>query len=255
MNLFGRLGRRGRITEDDLETALREVRIALLEADVNFQVVRDFIARIRERALGTEVLQSITPGQQVIGVVNEELVEILGGDQQPLLLAEKGPTTVLIVGVQGSGKTTLAARMAMHLRGEGLKPAKTFLGLDIEDSRDMVLLLIEAHLSRGILEKLAETCQFDESPGSGIASGIGTMSYGAQVIVDADTGEQATEAAVARLQEAGVPVLGASDHTVTHSLYIQDPDGNEIELYIDVQPEAWRDDPGLVFAPIKPLKL
>ncbi len=61
--------------------------------------------------------------------------------------------------------------------------------------------------------------------------------------------------AVARLQEAGVPVLGASDHTVTHSLYIQDPDGNEIELYIDVQPEAWRDDPGLVFAPIKPLKL
>ena len=119
---FGRLGRRGRITEDDLDTALREVRIALLEADVNFQVVRDFIARIRERALGTEVLQSITPGQQVIGVVNEELVEILGGDQQPLLLAEKGPTTVLIVGVQGSGKTTLAARMAMHLRGEGLKP-------------------------------------------------------------------------------------------------------------------------------------
>jgi catechol-2,3-dioxygenase len=61
--------------------------------------------------------------------------------------------------------------------------------------------------------------------------------------------------AVARLKEAGVPVLGASDHTVTHSLYIQDPDGNEIELYIDVQPEAWRDDPGLVFGPIKPLKL
>ena len=119
---FSRLGRGGRITEADLDAAMREVRVALLEADVNFQVVRDFIARVRERANGAEVLQSITPGQQVIGIVHDQLVEILGGNEEPLLRAEKGPTKILVCGVQGSGKTTLAARLALHLQQDGLRP-------------------------------------------------------------------------------------------------------------------------------------
>lgn len=119
---FSRLGRRGRISEQDLDEALREVRIALLEADVNFKVVRDFVARVRERALGAEVLNSLTPVQQVIGVVNEELVAILGGNQEPLRREQQGPTRILLCGIKGSGKTTLAARLALHLRGQGMKP-------------------------------------------------------------------------------------------------------------------------------------
>ena len=119
---FARLGRGGRITEADLDAAMREVRVALLEADVNFRVVRDFIARVRERATGAEVLQSITPGQQVIGIVHDQLVEILGGNEEPMLRAEKGPTKILVCGVQGSGKTTLAGRLALHLQQDGLRP-------------------------------------------------------------------------------------------------------------------------------------
>ena len=99
------------------------MRVALLEADVEFRVVREFVARVRDRAAGAEVLQSITPGQQVIGVVHEELVAILGGGQEPLLRSGDGrPTVVLVCGVQGSGKTTLCARLALHLQRDGLRP-------------------------------------------------------------------------------------------------------------------------------------
>ena len=119
---FRRLGSSGKIAEKDLDEALREVRIALLEADVNFKVVRDFIARVRERALGQEVLNSITPGQQVIGIVHDQLVEVLGRDHHALRYATDGPTTVLIVGAKGSGKTTLAARLALRFKKEGRTP-------------------------------------------------------------------------------------------------------------------------------------
>ena len=119
---FRRLGQHGKITEEDLDAALREVRVALLEADVNFKVVRDFIAAVRERALGQEVMQSITPAQQVISIVHAQLVEILGGDQQPLKRASQGPTKILLCGIKGSGKTTLAGRLALHLRSQGLRP-------------------------------------------------------------------------------------------------------------------------------------
>src|SRR5262245_31185830 len=119
---FRRLGSHGKITEEDLDAALREVRVALLEADVNFRVVRDFIAAVRERALGQDVMQSITPAQQVIGIVHQQLVDILGGDQQPLKRAPQGATKILICGVKGSGKTTLAARLALHLRQQGMRP-------------------------------------------------------------------------------------------------------------------------------------
>ena len=119
---FRRLGSRGKISESDLDEALGEVRRALLEADVNFQVVRDFIARVRERALGADVMQSITPGQQVIGIVHQQLVEVLGGDQEPLRRADSGPTTILVCGLKGSGKTTLAARLGQHLKRQGRNP-------------------------------------------------------------------------------------------------------------------------------------
>jgi signal recognition particle subunit SRP54 len=121
-NTFRRLGQHGKITEADLDAALREVRVALLEADVNFKVVRDFIAAVREKALGQDVMQSITPAQQVIGIVHQQLVEVLGGDQQPLKRASQGPTKILVCGVKGSGKTTLAARLALHLRTQGMRP-------------------------------------------------------------------------------------------------------------------------------------
>ena len=119
---FKRLGTRGKITEEDLDVALREVRVALLEADVNFKVVRDFIARVRERALGADVTQSVTPGQQVISIVNEELVEVLGGDPEPLQIASSGMTTILVCGIKGSGKTTLVGRLGMRLKRDGMKP-------------------------------------------------------------------------------------------------------------------------------------
>lgn len=121
-NTFRRLGQHGKITEADLDAALREVRVALLEADVNFKVVRDFIAAVREQALGQDVMQSITPAQQVIGIVHQQLIEVLGGNQEPLKRASQGPTKILVCGVKGSGKTTLAARLALHLRTQGMRP-------------------------------------------------------------------------------------------------------------------------------------
>ncbi|HYM15570.1 MAG TPA: signal recognition particle protein [Dehalococcoidia bacterium] len=120
--VFQKLGSHGTISEKDLYEAMREVRIALLEADVNFKVVRQFIATVRERALGAEVLKSLTGPQQVIGIVNEELVNILGGSPATLQLASKPPTVVMLVGLKGSGKTTTAAKLALHLRKQGARP-------------------------------------------------------------------------------------------------------------------------------------
>ncbi len=121
-SVFKRLGSKGRLTEKDVDDALREVRLALLEADVNFKVVKDFIARLRERSLGSEVLESLTPSQQVIKVVNEELTVILGGASSHLAQAPRLPTVMMLVGLQGSGKTTTAAKLALHLRSSGQRP-------------------------------------------------------------------------------------------------------------------------------------
>ncbi len=120
--VFRKLGSQGTIREADLDEAMREVRIALLEADVNFKVVREFIANVRARALGADVLQSLTPTQQVVGIVNEELVHILGENQAGLQFAAKPPTAIMLVGLKGSGKTTTAAKLALHLRKQGQKP-------------------------------------------------------------------------------------------------------------------------------------
>jgi signal recognition particle subunit SRP54 len=120
--VFRKLGGRGAITEKDLDEALREVRLALLEADVHYKVVKDFVAAVRERALGSEVLQSLTPMQAIIDIVNQQLVEVLGGGHAKLERANKPPTVIMLVGLKGSGKTTTAAKLALHLRRSGEKP-------------------------------------------------------------------------------------------------------------------------------------
>ncbi len=119
---FKRFGSRGVVTEEDLDQALREVRMAMLEADVNFKVVREFTARVKEKALGAEVLRSLTPAQQVIGIVHDELVDLLGGEAPRLESASKPPTVLMLVGLQGSGKTTSIAKLANLLKKEGQRP-------------------------------------------------------------------------------------------------------------------------------------
>lgn len=120
--VFGRLTGKGRLTEKDIDEALREVRLALLEADVNLKVVKGFIARVRERALGADILESLTPGQQIVKLVHEELVSVLGGKGSFLNPAPQPPSVVMLVGLQGSGKTTTASKLALHLRRSGQKP-------------------------------------------------------------------------------------------------------------------------------------
>jgi signal recognition particle subunit SRP54 len=120
--VFQKLGSHGTISEKDLDEAMREVRIALLEADVNFKVVRQFIAAVKEKALGAEVLKSLTGPQQVVSIVNDELVAILGGNPSTLQMASKPPTVIMLIGLKGSGKTTTAAKLALHLRKNGGKP-------------------------------------------------------------------------------------------------------------------------------------
>jgi signal recognition particle subunit SRP54 len=116
-----RLRGKARITEADLDESLREIRLALLEADVNFKVVKEFVARVRERALGADVLNGVNPGQQIVKIVHDELVAVLGGERHKLRLDAK-PSVLMLVGLQGSGKTTTAAKLAVRLRKDGKRP-------------------------------------------------------------------------------------------------------------------------------------
>lgn len=109
---------RGKLSEDDVDKAMREIRLALLEADVNFKVTKKFVAGVREKAIGAGVLDSLDPGQMVVKVVNEQLTELMGGSGRDLAFASKGPTVILMAGLQGSGKTTATAKLAKHLKGE-----------------------------------------------------------------------------------------------------------------------------------------
>jgi len=118
-SVLHRLSGRGRLTERDVDEALREVRLALLEADVNFKVARDFVARVREQVVGSQVLSTLTPGQQVVKVVHQELVSTLGGVNRGLERSAKPPSVALLVGLQGSGKTTTAAKLALFLKQRG----------------------------------------------------------------------------------------------------------------------------------------
>jgi signal recognition particle subunit SRP54 len=120
---LGPLRGRGKLDEEVISRAMREIRLALLEADVNFKVVKDFVARVRERALGQDVMRSLTPGQQVVKIVHEELTELMGSGGSKLAFAGKPPTVILLAGLQGSGKTTAAAKLAVLLRKEHHVPA------------------------------------------------------------------------------------------------------------------------------------
>src|ERR1700704_1244748 len=120
--VFERLGRKGRLSEEDVELALREVRVALLEADVSLKVVRQFVAAVKEKAVGQDVLHSLTPAQTVIKIVHDQLVELLGTSPPRLAIAAKPPTVVMLVGLQGSGKTTTAGKLAVQIRKMGHKP-------------------------------------------------------------------------------------------------------------------------------------
>jgi Signal recognition particle GTPase len=117
---LGDLRKRGKLDEESISRAMREIRLALLEADVNFTVVRDFVAHVRERAMGEEVLKSLTPGQQVVKVVHDELTELMGSGESGLAFGKF--TVILLAGLQGSGKTTTAAKLARLLKAQGRKP-------------------------------------------------------------------------------------------------------------------------------------
>ncbi len=120
--VFSKLRGHGRLSEAQVDAALREVRLALLEADVNFKVVKEFVARVRARAVGEEVMKSLTPAQQVVKIVHDELITTLGERNVPLTFAPRPPTVILMAGLQGSGKTTTAAKLARWLAGKGRKP-------------------------------------------------------------------------------------------------------------------------------------
>ena len=120
-SVFDNLARQGKLSEADVDAALREVRLALLEADVNYKVVKDFVASVRERAVGSEVMNSLTPAQQVVKIVNEELIKLLG-KPAPLVLSGQPPHVIMLIGLQGAGKTTLAAKLALRQRKAGQRP-------------------------------------------------------------------------------------------------------------------------------------
>lgn len=121
-NVFGKLKGKGKLSEDDVNEALREVRLALLEADVNFKVVKELVAKIKEQAIGQEVMKSFTPGMVVVDIVNKELTNLMGGTQSKLAKASKPPTVILMVGLQGAGKTTTTGKLAKMLIKQGNRP-------------------------------------------------------------------------------------------------------------------------------------
>lgn len=121
-HIFGKLTKRGKLTALEIKEAMREVRVALLEADVNFVVAKDFIAKVSEKALGNEVLQSLTPAQQVIKIVNEEMVLLLGSTNSKIMISPKPPTVIMVCGLQGAGKTTMCGKLSAYLKKNGKKP-------------------------------------------------------------------------------------------------------------------------------------
>jgi signal recognition particle subunit SRP54 len=157
---LGDLNGRGRLSEEDLSKATREIRLALLEADVNLSVVKEFVAKVKERAAGAEVLKSLTPGQQVVKIVHEELTAIMGQGGSKLAFAGRPPTVILLAGLQGSGKTTAAAKLALLLRKEGRAPA--LVGADLQrpaaiDQLDQLgkQIQIPVYLDRGTKDPVA----------------------------------------------------------------------------------------------------
>jgi signal recognition particle subunit SRP54 len=160
--VFSSLRRQGRLSPADIDATTREIRIALLEADVALPVVRQFIARVKERASGAEVSEALNPAQQVIKIVNEELIEILGGEARRLRFAKLPPTVILLAGLQGSGKTTLAAKLALWLRQQGNTPM--LVAADLQ--RPNAVQQLE------ILGERAGVPVFAPSPGNGVGDPV-----------------------------------------------------------------------------------
>ncbi len=121
-NALSKLTGKGKISEKDLDLAMREVRLALLEADVNYKVVKDFVKNVKERALGSDVMESLTPGQQVIKIVNEELTALMGEEESKISFSSKPPTIIMLCGLQGAGKTTHGGKLALHFKKQGKRP-------------------------------------------------------------------------------------------------------------------------------------
>lgn len=122
-NIFKKLRGKGRLNEDDVKAAMKEVKMALLEADVNFKVVKQFVNSVTERAIGQDVMQSLTPGQMVIKIVNEEMVSLMGSETTEIAFRKDGkPTVIMMVGLQGAGKTTTTAKIAGKLKEKGKRP-------------------------------------------------------------------------------------------------------------------------------------
>ena len=159
---FKQLRGKGRISEADIDETVREMRIALLDADVALPVVRQFCVNIKQRALGAEVSGSLNPAQQIIKIVNEELTEILGGQTRRLRLAKTAPTVILLAGLQGAGKTTLAGKLAMHLRSNGHQPMLVAADLQRPNAVDQLK----------IVGQQANTVVFAPEPGNGIGDPI-----------------------------------------------------------------------------------
>ena len=128
-HIFSKLTKHGRLTELEIKTAMREVRVALLEADVNVKVAKEFCANVSEKAVGQEILKSLNPAQQVIKIVNEELIALMGSSNSKLMVAPKPPTVIMMCGLQGAGKTTLCGKLALLLKKGGKKPL--LVGCDI----------------------------------------------------------------------------------------------------------------------------
>jgi len=153
-DIFKRLRGHGKLSEKHVEEVMREIRLALLEADVNFKVVKDFIGRVKERAVGQEVLRSLTPAQQVIKIVDEELTALLGSRNERINFSGRPPTVIMLVGLQGSGKTTATAKLAHHLRGQGRHPLMVAADIYRPAAIDQLEKLgqqagIEVHAERG----------------------------------------------------------------------------------------------------------
>ena len=229
---FKRFTDKGKLTPADVDAGLREVRLALLEADVNYKVARDFVDRIRERAVGREVLESLTPGQQVIKVVYEELVTLLGGDDARITYQPEPPTTVLLMGLQGSGKTTTAVKLARLIRQDGHRPmlvaadlqraaAVEQLQLLAQEQQLEVLVAKKDHgLAKGVNQAVAEArrrgadvvivdtagrLQLDEPLMEELQAvrKATTMHHGL-LVVDAMTGQEAVRVAGAFKDAVGV---------------------------------------------------
>jgi signal recognition particle subunit SRP54 len=175
---FKGLRGKGRLSEADIDETVREIRRALLEADVSLPVVRTFTARVKERAMGSEVSGSLNPAQQVVKIVNEELITILGGETRNLRLAKKPPTVIMLLGLQGSGKTTLAGKLAKHLAGQGHQPV--LVAADLQRPNAVNQLQIVA-------ERAGVSC-YAPQPGNGVGDPVtvarDSLGYAEQSLYD-----------------------------------------------------------------------